>query len=79
MIRAPWRSEKSGEAASEAVRERICVTSLSPKDVDAGRHGGGLESFLVSVKDELIDGETDHAWTWGAAVADQAEALASTS
>lgn len=48
-----------------------------------GKHGYRVvvapESFLVSTKNELIDGESDRATTWGAVVADQAEAPASTS
>ncbi len=78
----PAGSERLAAAFDTRIDKPAVLTGSAAKGIARRleRHGRrlvvGPESFLVSTKNRLLDGETAHATSWGREVADRATARA---
>lgn len=76
----PDGAERLAAAFDTRIDKPVLLTGSAAKGIGQrlGRSGYSLvvkpESFLVTTKNELRDGETEHAAAWGAALAERAAA-----
>jgi hypothetical protein len=81
--RLPSGTGRLAAAFDTRIDKSVILTGSAAKGIGRRLEGRGFrlvvepECFLVSTQNALIDGETEHATAWGAIVAEQAAAGAS--